>query len=95
MLNPDQITAVARNLIGHMTTDPAVRNAIDAIDGTAPDANDRYAAVITAATQSHPVTPEDVPAIFAAIKDIASANPMLAPTSAIAFTVVYVKSAND
>jgi hypothetical protein len=77
MLTPEQVTAVSRNIIGHMTTDPAVRAAMD-IDPAGPGAADALASAINAATHfSPPVTAADVPAIAASIKTIAQGQPVL------------------
>jgi hypothetical protein len=96
-LTPDQINAVARNLIGHMTTDPKVRASITAVDATAGDAHAQYAAAIAAATQSA-VDAEDVPAVLAAVKQVAAATSgfeLEEAAHAIAFNAVYVKAGTD
>ncbi len=89
MLTPEQVAAVSRNIIGHMTTDPAVRAKLD-IDPASPGAAATLASAINAATlSSPPVTAEDVPAIVASIKTIAQNNPGLAQTSATSFSIFF------
>jgi hypothetical protein len=79
MLTPEQVNAVARNIIGHMSTDPAVRAKMD-VDPNSPGAAATLASVINATTMSStPVTADDVPAILAAIKAIAQGHPGLQP----------------
>jgi hypothetical protein len=81
MLTPAQVTAVSRNIIGHMTTDPAVRNALD-IDPAGPGAAEKLAATINAATSFTPaVTAADVPAILASVKAIGHATDGLEPVN--------------
>jgi hypothetical protein len=79
MLTPDQITAVSRSVIGHMTTDPAVRNALD-IDPAGPDAAAKLAAAMNSAISFSPaITDADVPAILESIKAIGAATDGLEP----------------
>jgi hypothetical protein len=91
MLTPDQVAAVSRNIIGHMTTDPAVRAALD-IDPNSPGAAAALASAINAATlSSPPVTAEDVPAILASIKTIGQATPGLERVNAVS-GILFFKS---
>ena len=92
MLTPQQVTAVSRNIIGHMTTDPAVRAKMD-VDPNAPGAAAALASTINAVTLfSPPVTAEDVPAIAASIKTIAQGQPGLEPVSASSFFFFFKTS---
>jgi hypothetical protein len=92
MLTPEQVTAVSRNIIGHMLTDPAVRAKLD-IDPNSPGSAAAIAAAINAATLcSPPVTAEDVPAIVASIKTIAQGQPILAPSNPTSFTIFFKSS---
>jgi hypothetical protein len=91
MLTPAQITAVSRNIIGHMTTDPAVRTALD-IDPASTGAGEKIAAAINAATSFSPaVTAADVPAIMASIKTIGAATDGLEPVNVHA-NVLFFKT---
>ncbi len=91
MLTPAQVIAVSRSIIGHMTTDPTVRDKMD-IDPSAPGADASLADTINAATSfSPPVTPEDVPAILASIKSIGEASEGLEPLNAVS-NVLFFKS---
>jgi hypothetical protein len=88
MLTPEQVTAVARDIIGHMTTDPAVRKEMD-IDPTSPGAAAALASAISAATMfSTPGTAADSPAILTSIKSIAQGQPgleLVNPTGMVLF----------
>ncbi len=91
MLTPAQVTAVSRNIIGHMTTDPSVREKMD-IDPSAPGSDESLAATINAATSfSPPVTAADVPAILASIKSLGEASAGLEPINAVS-NVLFFKS---
>jgi hypothetical protein len=91
MLTPDQVTAVSRNIIGHMTTDPAIRTKMD-IDPNGAGAAASLAATINAATQfTPPVTADDIPAILTAIRTIGAAHPNLEATSSFQ-GVLFFKS---
>jgi hypothetical protein len=92
MLTPEQVAAVSRNILGHMTTDPAVRAKLD-IDPNSPGAAATLASAINAATLfSPPVTAEDVPAIVAQIKAIVQQHPVLAPVNAVSFSIFFKTS---
>jgi hypothetical protein len=92
MLTPEQVAAVSRNIIGHMTTDPDVRATLD-IDPNGPGAAAALASAINAATLfAPPVTAEDVPAIFAAIKTITQGQPGLTPVNATSFSIFFRSS---
>jgi hypothetical protein len=92
MLTPEQIAAVSRSIIGHMTTDPAVRAEMD-VDPSTPGAAETLATAINAATLfTPPVTAEDVPAIVASVKAIAQGQPMLAAVSATSFSIFFKTS---
>lgn len=91
MLTPDQVTAVTRSIIGHMTTDPAVRNAMD-IDPAGAGAAASLAATINQATSFSPaVTDDDIPNILAAIKRITAEHPALEPGNAFQ-SIVFFKT---
>jgi hypothetical protein len=92
MLTPEQVAAVSRNVLGHMTTDPAVRGKLD-LDPNSPGAAAALAAAINAATLfSPPVTAEDVPAIVAQIKTIVEQHPVLAQVNAASFSIFFKTS---
>jgi len=92
MLTPEQVAAVSRNIIGHMTTDAAVRAKMD-VDPNGPGAAATLASAINAATLfSPPVTPEDVPAILASIKTIAQGHPGLEPLHATSASLFFKSS---
>jgi hypothetical protein len=92
MLTPEQVAAVSRSIIGHMTTDPAVRAEMD-VDPSSPGAAAALATAINAATLfSPPVTAEDVPAIVASVKAIAAGQPMLAAVSVTSFSIFFKSS---
>lgn len=92
MLTPEQVAAVSRNIIGHMTTDPAVRAKMD-VDPNSAGAPAALASAINSATLfSPPVTAEDVPAILASIKTIAQGQPGLAPVSVSSASLFFKSS---
>jgi hypothetical protein len=81
VLTPEQVDAVARDIIGHMTTDPAVRTKMD-VDPDSAGAAAALASVINDATMfATPVTADDIPAILASIKMIAQGQPGLEPVN--------------
>lgn len=92
MLTPEQVAAVSRNIIGHMTTDPAVRASMD-LDPNSPGAAATLAAAINAATHfSPPVTADDVPGIAASIKTIAQGQPGLQQASVVSMSLFFKSS---
>jgi hypothetical protein len=92
MLTPEQVAAVSRNILGHMTTDPATRAKLD-IDPTSPGAAATLASAINAATLfSPPVTADDVPAIVAELKTIVQGQPNLALVNPVSFSIFFKTS---
>jgi hypothetical protein len=92
MLTPQQVAAVSRSIIGHMTTDPAVRAKMD-VNPNSPGAAATIASTINDATHfSPPVTAEDVPAIAASIKTIAQGQAGLEPVSATSLSLFFKSS---
>lgn len=74
-MTPERIKAIAGNFIGHLTTDPEVREKIEAVDADAAGAHEAFADIINAATAAQPpIEAADIPAISAAIRQIAQTH---------------------